>query len=286
MAWTPCTAARELIERRSATLEAQESLYNLTWAALHRAQQADMSARFTFFTYDEGRRSSAHALISHQAQHLIISEMSDDQAAQLIRFLDERGVELSELEGPREATHAALLHWSRRADRSYELQLTQGLYELTRVKSPALNGGQLTRAVQEHTALLQSWVTGFWRDCFPEDHISADQALKRAERYIRERRAHLWLTSAGEPVSMAVVVRESPNTASISGVYTPPQHRGQGYAGRVVASLSQAQLDAGKRACNLHTDLSNPTSNELYIRIGYRQISVGLRARLLSQAER
>ena len=143
----------------------------------------------------------------------------------------------------------------------------------------------MSAAGEEHTALLQAWVTGFWRDCFPGDHVTPEQSLERAERLIREGRAYLWSSSGGEPVSMAAVVRESPNTTSISGVYTPPQHRGQGYAGRVVAALSQAQLDAGKRACNLHTDLSNPTSNELYVRLGYRRLSVGIRATLLSKLE-
>ena len=81
---------------------------------------------------------------------------------------------------------------------------------------------------------------------------------------------------------MAAIVRESPLTSSISGVYTPPAYRGLGHAARVVANLSQAQLDAGKSACNLFTDLDNATSNAIYTRIGYTQIGQCLRIRLLA----
>ena len=76
----------------------------------------------------------------------------------------------------------------------------------------------------------------------------------------------------GEAVCMALVIRESPKAASISGVFTPPSHRRRGYASRLVATLSDEMLRAGKTACNLHTDLANATSNRVYVRVGYTQI--------------
>ena len=58
------------------------------------------------------------------------------------------------------------------------------------------------------------------------------------------------------------------------------RQRRNGYAAQLVAALSQAQLDRGKSACNLHTDLDNPTSNAIYRGIGYRLIARSLRVRL------
>ena len=52
-----------------------------------------------------------------------------------------------------------------------------------------------------------------------------------------------------------------------------------------MATLSQAQLDAGKRACNLHTDLANPTSNGVYRRIGYLKIAESFRVQIKSAQE-
>jgi predicted GNAT family acetyltransferase len=55
-------------------------------------------------------------------------------------------------------------------------------------------------------------------------------------------------------------------------VYTPPQHRGRGYASALTAAASQDQLDRGHRYCFLFTDLSNPTSNKIYQSIGYEPV--------------
>ena len=55
----------------------------------------------------------------------------------------------------------------------------------------------------------------------------------------------------------------------INFVYTPPEKRGKGYASAVVADLSQQILDSGKEFSALFTNLANPTSNNIYQKIGY-----------------
>jgi predicted GNAT family acetyltransferase len=58
----------------------------------------------------------------------------------------------------------------------------------------------------------------------------------------------------------------------IGPVYTPPEARNRGYASALVAAISQAQLDAGRRFCFLFTDLANPTANHIYQAIGYEPV--------------
>lgn len=60
-------------------------------------------------------------------------------------------------------------------------------------------------------------------------------------------------------------------SSRIGPVYTPPEHRGRGYAAWVVALLTQQILDAGARPC-LYTDQANPISNKVYERIGYVRV--------------
>jgi predicted GNAT family acetyltransferase len=57
----------------------------------------------------------------------------------------------------------------------------------------------------------------------------------------------------------------------IGPVYTPPELRGRGYAAAVTSAATQVVLDAGADAV-LYTDLTNPTSNRLYARLGYRLV--------------
>ena len=54
----------------------------------------------------------------------------------------------------------------------------------------------------------------------------------------------------------------------IGPVYTPPEHRGKGYAEALTYVVSQDLLARNLRVV-LHTDQANPTSNALYQRLGY-----------------
>lgn len=58
----------------------------------------------------------------------------------------------------------------------------------------------------------------------------------------------------------------------VNAVYTPPHYRGKGYATSCVASLSQHLLNSGYKFCSLFTDLANPVSNSIYMKIGYRPV--------------
>jgi predicted GNAT family acetyltransferase len=81
-----------------------------------------------------------------------------------------------------------------------------------------------------------------------------------------------WLWEDDTPVSVSGH-RDIPGVGShIGPVYTPPQHRGRGYATRLVAELSAARFAIGDPACFLLTDTANRTSTSIYARIGYVQI--------------
>lgn len=73
----------------------------------------------------------------------------------------------------------------------------------------------------------------------------------------------------GVVVSLA---KSSPTIAGMSRVgpvHTPPEQRGHGYAAAATAAATQAALDAGADEVVLFTDLTNPTSNRLYPRVGF-----------------
>ena len=60
--------------------------------------------------------------------------------------------------------------------------------------------------------------------------------------------------------------------ARVQRVYTPPGHRGRGYATACVEHQSRLLAERGL-GCVLYTQLSNPTSNAIYQRIGYQPIA-------------
>jgi predicted GNAT family acetyltransferase len=93
----------------------------------------------------------------------------------------------------------------------------------------------------------------------------------RARQRVADECIHLW-RDGGQFVSIAAAVGRTPSGIRIGLVYTPPPLRRRGYAGALVAALSQKLLDSGRRFCFLFTDMTNPTSNKIYQQIGYQKI--------------
>jgi predicted GNAT family acetyltransferase len=67
---------------------------------------------------------------------------------------------------------------------------------------------------------------------------------------------------------MAGINRRSRSTATIAGVYTPPEFRGRGYAGSVTAAVAARILAEGRSAC-LYAELGNPAAIRAYARVGF-----------------
>jgi len=208
--------------------------------------------------------------------------MNAHQAGELMAFLDEFQHEPDTVEGPRDAVELFIEHWIQSPHRSHTVLLNQGLYELRSVQETQSCEGTMILGTQQHLEILTQFLIGFMKDCFPNDTRGPEWLAQRAKRLAANGKAYLWQDSSGLPVSMASIVRESPNTSSISLVYTPPEERGNGYAGKLMAALSQSQLNQGKTACNLFTDLENMTSNRVYLRVGYQQILQCLRVKLMN----
>ncbi len=159
--------------------------------------------------------------------------------------------------------------WKKRTQQTAFLQVSQRIYALTRVIPPANVSGDLRWAQESDVPLLAKWFLGFCEEAVPSDPPT-DPAMN-VRRFIETGRLALW--EDGRAVSMAGSSRGTPNGATVSAVYTPPEFRKHGYASACVAALSQALLADGNRFCTLYTDLSNPTSNKIYQDVGYRPIA-------------
>jgi predicted GNAT family acetyltransferase len=120
----------------------------------------------------------------------------------------------------------------------------------------------------EDLALIDAWQTAFLREAVPGHPADDDDRRRQLEGLVRGGSFRLW-EDQGATVSMSGIHQAPPIGVRIGPVYTPPEFRGNGHATSLVAAASQEQLDAGRPACYLHTDLGNPTSNAIYQRIGY-----------------
>ena len=147
----------------------------------------------------------------------------------------------------------------------------QGIYALEQVKPPPQPPGARRAATADDYALAMDWVTAFRDEVLEENDPGRTEARNFVDQRLRGDGTggiELW-EDGGKAVSLSGWGGPTPHGIRIGPVYTPPGLRGRGYATSLVAELSQALLDAGRRFCFLYTDLANPTSNAVYERIGY-----------------
>ena len=125
--------------------------------------------------------------------------------------------------------------------------------------------GRARPVAGDDAALYAEWMTAFHREATPEDPAPTQEALKHEAGADGQ----LFWEVDGEPVSIALILRLSPNCAAIGGVYTPPALRNRGYAGAVTAAATNRIHADGKRTACLYTDLRNASANRCYTRIGF-----------------
>ena len=150
-----------------------------------------------------------------------------------------------------------------------ELIMGEGVWELADVNDVPAVSGSARPAVGRDRDLVRAWIRAFAAEALPEHPRDDERTDANIDHRLAGRGGGFWLWEDGEVVSLSGH-HDVPRVGSrIGPVYTPAEHRGRGYATRLVAELSAARLAMGDPACFLFTDLANATSNAIYERIGY-----------------
>jgi predicted GNAT family acetyltransferase len=196
---------------------------------------------------------------------LVLSVMDHPGAAH--RLVDDlAGDPLPGCVGPAMAAEHFSEGWTRVTGTPSRLNTHERAFQLQRVIQPRPASGEMIRSDASHRALLAAWAKAL--DGGPDQDWDVT-----AERWIKGigRAAWLWVDN-DRVVSLTGVGGLTPHGIRVGPVYTPPPERGRGYASNLVAQVSQAQLDSGRKFVFLFTDLANPTSNKIYQDIGYEPV--------------
>ncbi|MFB9325714.1 GNAT family N-acetyltransferase [Paenibacillus aurantiacus] len=166
---------------------------------------------------------------------------------------------------PRLAEQFAKLYAARTGS-GYRHYMSMEAYSCPKAKPPSGVRGHARSAVWDDADTVAEWLVGFDADAFGRQ---SDAQSKRpaAESLIRRGDLYLWMAD-DEPVALANIAHRSPRHARLNAVYTPPEHRGRGYASAVVGELcSMLQMEG--LTPMLYADAANPTSNKVYRNVGF-----------------
>ncbi len=174
--------------------------------------------------------------------------------------------------GPNDVVERFARTWSTSTGIRAERAIRQRVHAARVVKDVSRAPGSMRRVGPGDIPVVLSWITAFAAEALGETAHGED--VEGTYRRREEDPDGAWLVwDDGGPVSLAAYGNPTPSGTRIGPVYTPPEHRGRGYATSLVADLTAERLAAGLASCFLFTDLGNPTSNAIYARIGYEPVA-------------
>jgi hypothetical protein len=260
-------SASEFLDTARSMLEENEAANAIILSYSHGQTRGIESAMTTnFYCIVEDDKPVLAAMFTKGIWPLL-TEGPDEAALLLARYLFPKFPTLKGVHGSKDTALAFVEEWESLSRCNLEIQMNSRIYECASVTQLKWAECTLKQATMEDLDLVQQW-----RESFRiEAQIVIPRNVDQIVRQVENGSVYLWVTD--RPVSTAVSSRGTENTGTVGAVYTPPEHRNNGYATALTASVTQKILDSGKKHAVLYTNLDNPTSNSIYQQIGYKPVS-------------
>ena len=234
-------------------------------------RRPDSYQGFHLWAVRDGDRVVGAAIQTPPYNLALARPIDEASIAPLAGAIHGAGVRLPGVVGGLPEAEAFAEAWLDLAGGTTETITRQGIYELTAVRDDGHAEGAPRVATEADLELIAGWHDAFIAEAVPRFTGDLASRARRVRSAIEEGGYWIWEVG-GRPVAMTGTAPAPPDGIRVGPVYTVPEERGHGYATALVAHLSRAALEGGRRACYLHTDLANATSNAIYQRIGYDRV--------------
>jgi predicted GNAT family acetyltransferase len=248
-------------------LDAEPVRHNLVATLLHRCVATGSEGRY--WTAHDGERVVGITFQSPLHFFAAVTPMPRAAVEATVERAVRDGVVLPGVNGEAAVSSVFAGHWSECAGTAARPVEAMRLYEVDEVQVPSARGTVRIATEADHE-LAAAWLHAFEAEV-GEPPGDADAVTRR-----RIASGELWLHDDDGPVCLAGLSIPVGGAIRVGPVYTPPAHRGRGYASALVADRSAAVRADGLR-CLLYADLANPTSNRIYRAMGYRAVAEKMR---------
>lgn len=161
-------------------------------------------------------------------------------------------------------------YYSSLAVKKYKTHIKLRILLLTEVNEGRLNEEViLRRANINDKSTLIKFIDDYYKEAVGETYTK-EMLEKKFYKYLEN--GYYVLEKDGKIVSQTVLTRDLKKGKCISGVYTPKEERGKGYAYNLVYRITEREMKKGAEYCVLFTDDENPISNHVYEKIGYKRM--------------
>jgi uncharacterized protein len=212
------------------------------------------------------------ALFQTHPKQIILSkavEFTPEEIHQLAALFDGELEDIPGFIGEKDLTNQLVKEITLLRKRIPSIQMNQRLYRLDNIEKKPSDNGKLKRMELENLPLVKDWVYQFCIDI--NEPMSKEDAEVKAKDLIERGRVYGWEVDE-EIVSMANASRPTKTNITVNFVFTPLSERKKGYASSCVSAVTELMLNSGYDTTSLYTDLDNPTSNKIYMEIGYKPL--------------
>lgn len=244
-------------------LHKHEVTNSLMIGILRRVDKDDYSDDFFCLGKNEGEPVIA---IMIQGLHIIIATEYETCLKEAADYVASCHLTYPGVIGPRPYVDLFVDHLKESTEAKLALGMSQRIYRLDQVREIDPVNGFMRLAREDELEMLIDWTLDSGM-AMSDDRVK--EGKKRLES-IKNESLFIW-EDAGIPRAMAALSRSVGQGITVSLVYTPGDQRRKGYASNLVAQVSKHALN-DYEYCSLYTDLSNPTSNSIYMKIGYKPV--------------
>ncbi len=205
---------------------------------------------------------------------LLLYSPTDNKSDELFRFTAKEiykiDANLLGVNAEKEIANKFAKYYCRMSNFNFKTHKPLRILLLTKMENANLNEELIFRkaSISDKNILIK-FIKDFYEEAVAEKYTDKE-IEEKFNSYIR--RGYYVIETKGKIVSQAVFARDLKKGKCISGVYTPKEERGKGYAYNLIYRVSKKALDEGAEYCVLYTDDENPISNHLYEKIGYRRM--------------
>jgi GNAT superfamily N-acetyltransferase len=203
---------------------------------------------------------------------LALSGISVEDVPFLVGELLEHHPGLDSVMGPRDVADSFGREWASATNTTAKTIFDLRLYRLAELTVPRVAGRGRIAGEADFDVAVRHWVGFSDESAAHRGTSSADAEVAVRQQFSLGSATVLWEVD-GVVVSSAVAKVPTAGASRLGPVYTPPEHRGHGYAAAATAEAARWARSVGAREVLLYTDLANPTSNGVYQRIGFRPVA-------------
>ncbi len=216
--------------------------------------------------------------------YIILYATSTDPSLYRVAILEliEKNIPFPGIIGPKPTADAFKTVYEQMTGRPMTIKMNQRIYQATSSTYREREDLSLACATKKDIPVLLEWMEAFYLEV--GEDVEPDLIEERLKDKLERKTLYL-LRHNDTPVSMVGKERPFKDIITVSYVFTPPSFRRRGYATTSVGMFTKMLLES-YRIVTLYTDLSNPTSNDIYRKIGYVPVTDSIVYRTQSEHKR